>query len=599
MWSDRETEQDCLGFSSYVSVLADICTHQGIAPLALGIFGFWGSGKTSLMRMLMQHIGESRTDGKTKTLWFNAWRYEGRDEAQSALIHSILAKIAEGRTLRQEAMDAIKRIKDGASILKLAKFITKAAITMTPDIAGFIDCFRDESEKVADTMERFEKDFQGLLNSLDIEHVIVFIDDLDRCSSEKVMETFETIKLFLNVPTCTFVIGADPKKIERAVGDVYGVAGDSQSQFARDYLEKIIQIPFFIPEQQASDISCYVGMLVMREHLTDEGWEALLADRKTIHGKGTEIGRAFKDWVLANEERCASGVESTISELNNILPYVNILAHGLRGNPRQLKRFLNILSLRRRLAEANELDVKADLLIKITVLEYAWRDFFSAVVDTIDPQTGRSELIGETLNTADSGKADEVDSPLIATALKSTILVEFLKADPQLGPDVDLTPYLFLAQTAFGSTRFAALAPFEETARSLAGQILSQDRVKSRAAARKAASSDPSIASMVVKTLLPDLLVGSDPVTLTNTVVAVDEICRTHPSQYESTLSALDRLNTPDSPAVSVAVSTLLSNAAAKGCSVSEALKKRFPGIAALEKLIAKPTKQSTPGKGD
>ena len=52
MWSDRETEEDCLGFDSYVSTLADICLREDIAPLTLGIFGSWGSGKTSLMRMV-------------------------------------------------------------------------------------------------------------------------------------------------------------------------------------------------------------------------------------------------------------------------------------------------------------------------------------------------------------------------------------------------------------------------------------------------------------------------------------------------------------------------------------------------------------------
>ena len=58
MWSDREAEQDCLGYSSYVNVLANVCTHRDLAPLTLGIFGSWGSGKTSLMRMLKCRIDQ-------------------------------------------------------------------------------------------------------------------------------------------------------------------------------------------------------------------------------------------------------------------------------------------------------------------------------------------------------------------------------------------------------------------------------------------------------------------------------------------------------------------------------------------------------------
>jgi hypothetical protein len=76
MWSDKESREDCLGFSSYVSSLAEVCLEKDIAPLVLGIFGSWGSGKSSLMSMLKDKI-DSETPGKrAKTLWFNAWSAE-------------------------------------------------------------------------------------------------------------------------------------------------------------------------------------------------------------------------------------------------------------------------------------------------------------------------------------------------------------------------------------------------------------------------------------------------------------------------------------------------------------------------------------------
>ncbi len=62
MWSDRETERDCLGYQSYVAVLHDVCVLKDIAPLTLGVFGSWGSGKTSLMKMLKARIDSAVND---------------------------------------------------------------------------------------------------------------------------------------------------------------------------------------------------------------------------------------------------------------------------------------------------------------------------------------------------------------------------------------------------------------------------------------------------------------------------------------------------------------------------------------------------------
>jgi hypothetical protein len=503
MWSDRETSDDCLGFSSYVESLADVCLEAEIAPLTVGVFGSWGSGKTSLMQMLRAAIDaradQAATSGAPKiiTLWFNAWRYEGKEEIQSALIHAILRELEKDKSLVQDMKDTFDRLKKGASVLKLAKTIAKSAITLTPDFTGLLDAFSDESEKVADTMERFESDFESLFLSGKVGRIIVFIDDLDRCSSDKVVEAFETIKLFLNTPETTFVIGADAAKIEEAISSVYRVERDRKAIYSRDYLEKIVQLPFSIPEQRRNDVEAYVAMLVLRGYTTPDGWKRLLTARRDILDAGSDTCAAFTEWVGKNVAMLRADATATATaHLARALGTTDVLVRGLRGNPRQIKRFLNILELRGRIATANKLHVSADFLTKMTALEYSWPEFFAQVVETAAPD-GTSELLAELTKYADRAEKPSEDSPMLSAALDEPGLAEFIAAKPAIDAATDLSPYLFLAQTSLDPKRRPALLPHDEwraTSRSVLRPMIPSARAlrRSRHRSRKSVWYPPS-----------------------------------------------------------------------------------------------------------
>jgi GTPase SAR1 family protein len=569
MWSDKETLYDFLGFSSYVEVLADICTQSRLAPLTLGIFGPWGSGKTSLMNMLQGQL-KARAQS-VRTIWFNAWRYEGKDEAQSALIHSIISKLEEDKSLGRDVLDTLKELKSSANVLKLAKVITKTALTLSPDIEGFFSAFEKQNDKVADTIERFDHRFGEVLKHAKISHLVVFIDDLDRCSSDKVVETFETIKLFLNTPACTFVIGADARKIEDAVGEVYRVADDTRK---RDFLEKIIQIPFVIPEQKIDDIVCYVGMLVLANHLHETSFDELAKLRTTFLESTYVIEKAIRSWPAQNRA-LFSEIAAVEAELDEILPYVRNLFHALRGNPRQIKRFLNILSLRRRLAKANNLVIQVQLLIKLAVLEYSWKDFFENVVDTVDPMTGSCELFEAVASSAGS-KATEPPGTLIGNALAQPALVHYLNREPVIKSTDDLRPYLFLAQTSLSKGPPQALVGLDEQARKMARNIGSDDRLRARASARQAAAQDSETAALVVRVLSQDLAQATNLTVQTHIVTGLVEICRRHNSQYAIALTSLEKLTVPIPQALEIAGNTLIEDAIRTGAQVSSTVQEKF-----------------------
>jgi len=581
MWSDRETEQDCLGYSSYVDVLANICTHKDLAPLTLGVFGSWGSGKTSLMRMLKTRLDTTSKQTGTKTMWFNAWKYEGREEAQSALIHAIIAKLEEDKTLVQTALEAGRRLKSGAGILKLAKAVGKSLLTMTPDFDGFVDSFSKESEKLAQTIEQFDADFEQLLSSANIGRVVVFIDDLDRCSSAKVIDTFETIKLFLNTPSCTFVIGADAERIQDAVGEVYTVA---DKQRRKDYLEKIVQIPFSIPQQSVDDITCYVGMLIIGRHISSPAWEHLSAERSSFYDASLKMCDALCRWPERNHVHF-SDAKAVASELEEVLPYVITLARGLKGNPRQIKRFLNILALRRQMAKANNLGVTPGLLIKIGVLEYAWQDFFDSVADTVDPATGHSALLDEIAKAAKDHKSDTLESKLLAESMGKAGLVEYLMAAPALDGTIDLRDYLFLAQTSLSRGQVLAVMPADEKAESLARAIEGDDALRAKAAAQQAAAQEPAIASAIVRRLVSDLQGAKEAISKVRIIGGLDILCRKHCDPV--VLKVLPQIDPTGNDALALTGITFLRSAQSAGVEIPEGIIDRYEKASPLAEAFS------------
>ncbi len=605
MWSDRETTHDCLGFEAYVDSLATVCLEPEIAPLTLGVFGSWGSGKTSLMKML-----QAKVDGepKVKTVWANAWRYEGKDEIQSALIHAILGKLQAEKGLVADAKDVLERLKKGASILKLGKFIGKTLLTMSPDIEGLINCFKEESEKLAETMAEFETDFETLLRKVNVERVVVFIDDLDRCQSSKVVETFETIKLFLNIPECTFVIGADAAKIEQAIRDHYRLDGRAAEPepsggrtFAEDYLEKIIQIPFRIPEQGLRDIGCYVGMLALQGQLRPDAWRQLISTRRDLVVSAAGVHEGFIAWLGQRADAdFRLDRASAISALKRSQPYVSILARGLRGNPRQIKRFLNILELRQRLAKANNLKIAEDVLIKVLVLEYTWKWFFQDVAEDFDPEAGRSELLTELARLHAEGRRDDPESPVLTKALTTPGLPEFVTEAPALH-EPDLTPYLFLAQTAL-HVRPTTLTPPDEAARALAERVADTDRIRAKSAARDAAKADGVVAAAVVRTLIAKLQADADPRVQVHIVNGLSSVCDAHPACLQMTVEGLRGVDASTNEALAVAAVPLLKAAERAGIDVS-AIRERLGGRSKIARALSgsahRPVETSTsPRKG-
>ena len=311
--NDQPTEKDALDFTPYVETLADII-QTGNTPLTIGVFGTWGSGKTSLMKMVKNGIPESEYGGLPKdytVAWFDAWKYDKEESLWRAFLLCVLSALKEKASLQGNPVDEFEKLqsliyrdmeieKVGGVTIDLAKLgsvtakglaqlslsfipglssLTKLVEELQSGAAKNVDeataAIRRERTKIHIEQIQFLEQFQDKFRKLVDGHVIpnrlvVFIDDLDRCLPENAIEVLEAIKLFLDVENCVFLLGLDQEVIAKGIELKYKdheltgkVKSNSSTQGVR-YLEKIIQLPFQIPAVGYDDMDYFVRSLVTK-----------------------------------------------------------------------------------------------------------------------------------------------------------------------------------------------------------------------------------------------------------------------------------------------------------------------------------------------
>lgn len=390
--NDQPTTDDALGFAPAAAVLATLIadTPHDDTPLTLGIYGEWGSGKTSMLKMIERKLTDR--PGQTTTVipvWFESWRYAQQDRALwrallVRIIASLRAKLLPSETLlrglhageteaqasaalTQQLDDAQTRLyrsftrdKPGelaidwaaASRLVASLALKSGAIpaggtieaALTPEQTTLWDVLHRERAKVYGQQVEALDEFEGLLRELIDGWIVkrnrllvVFIDDLDRCLPEQAVGVLEAIKVFLDIPGCIFVLGMDRAIIERGIAvryrDLVGAAGGAPVR-ERDYLEKIVQIPY------------------------------------TLAPLSPALVKTFLTARLAGTLNLTPDMQQQVAAT---------MVAGLARNPRKVKRTLNTFRLLYDLAQANGRTEHPALLAKLVVLQSSYAAIYERV----------------------------------------------------------------------------------------------------------------------------------------------------------------------------------------------------------------------------
>jgi hypothetical protein len=352
MWHDNETATDLLGFDYLSAALVEVVTEPRLLPVTLGVFGDWGSGKSSLLRMA-RHELQGREG--VATIEFSAWQFESYEDVKAALMQVILQRLHEEQGLSPHATSLFKKLVKRVDWFYALSLAATRVATLTPPSLDELrkvvrpsDGENDEEETQA--IADFRRDFGELLREIKtIKTLVIFIDDLDRCLPQNIIETFEAIRLFLAVEKTAFVIAADERIIRYSIHTRY--PADAGIDIGRDYLEKIVQVPLRVPPLTGSEVEGYLNLLFSQLSLTDDGYSKLCAAASET--RNTDALAVACNYGIA-AEALGTVPEALQQHFDLVARIAPILAAGLNGNPRQLKRFMNALVLRQR-ADASSL----------------------------------------------------------------------------------------------------------------------------------------------------------------------------------------------------------------------------------------------------
>lgn len=397
MWKDSESDLDFLNFNNLADQVIEISKDDNLSPATIGIYGDWGSGKSTLMKMVKKSLD---ADDNTLTVEFNGWLFEGYEDAKTALCGTILDEMHKHEKFFAKAKNKIKAllgkvdggkllskgVKYGLDLLLTGGLGSVTELTLTglisavkqkagdvseDEIKIMVDALKTEDNKRTE-IKNFRNSFKEVFEDCKGERLVVFIDELDRCTPDTVLDIFEAIRLFLYVPGITFIIGADERLVSYAVKTKYKDIPGNDIDISKEYLEKLIQYPVKIPKLNESEVKQYITCLLLQN-------EGLDMEDVTEAIHKMPINEEFTiDMVkIATDKQHTEAIKEAFDLSNQIS---SALAALMKGNPRHCKRFFNTLMMRIALADRREIKLQKKVLAKLMLAEYYKPSFFEALM---------------------------------------------------------------------------------------------------------------------------------------------------------------------------------------------------------------------------
>lgn len=401
MWKDSETIIDYLNFDYIIDAVVKLVLDDDLSPSSIGLYGDWGSGKSSLMKMVEQYL-TSMDDKSTLCIRFNGWLFEGYEDAKTALCGTILESIHKKEGISSQVKGKVKKLWNKVDVQKilgkgirygLDYFMTGGVLSLTDfTISQIANALKKNVENVTDEeianalrslktdsnirkdIKNFHDEFEKILKETNIKHLVVFIDELDRCAPETILDIIEAMRLFLFAKGTSFVIGADQRLIEYAIKTKYKEVVGNNLDIGREYMEKVIQYPVNIPALDENEVEQYISCLLLEKDLNHEEFAGILQIIKELK----PLERFDYEYLNQKKAELAEKCKGSLLLSGQIS---SVLAKQINGNPRQCKRFLNTLFMRLDMAKSRHIELKKNVMAKLMLIEYFASPLYKLVID--------------------------------------------------------------------------------------------------------------------------------------------------------------------------------------------------------------------------
>ena len=397
-----------------------------------------------------------------------------------------------------------------------------------------------EDESLRRSIREFRKDFSALLDESKIKKLVVVIDDLDRCLPDTIIETLEAIKLFLFVRNTAFILGADERLVKYAVRKRFPELPGERVEVGRDYLEKLVQFPVRVPPLGRVEMETYISLLFVEQSELDEQQRKRARERVMNYSEDSPSSVSFN--LRIAKELFADNLPGPLTEQLDLAQRIApLLSAGLKGNPRQCKRFLNTLLMRMEMAQFRKADLQQRLLAKLMLLEYFKPESFRRLAELQEEQEGKPlQLVmmereankqdGNQVDEASGGVRDEHEDagkspaqpkrgkvarkdlptqPVISevrldsefkTWLNQNWVSEWLRLDPPLA-EIDLRPYFYFSRDALINPLIGETQRMSPVAQEIFAELMKDSQAARNSGVKKAADLSVADAAAVFESL--------------------------------------------------------------------------------------------------